>query len=112
MAIVVEAADSKGLLAAIYAAIDNGQIETWSYDEDGDFVHSTADQQWEGEAWLTPNLKPGLLTLNTIPPKTGISAEAYAIYHGRFIEMLLAHFDQTFSVATATALPTAEDRVD
>jgi hypothetical protein len=112
MAITVEAADSKGLLAAIYGAIDDGQVETWTYDEDGDFVHHTADQQWEGQAWLTPSLKPGVLTLNTVPPKTGISGEAYAVYHGRFIEMLLAHFDQDFSVATATALPTDQDRVE
>ncbi|ERJ35113.1 hypothetical protein L810_2257 [Burkholderia sp. AU4i] len=27
----------------------------------------------------------------------------YGVYHGRFLEMLLAHFDHSFSNATATA---------
>ena len=107
MAITVEAADSKGLLAAIYGAIDDGQVETWTYDEDGDFVHHTADQQWEGQAWLTPSLKPGVLTLNTVPPKTGISGEAYAVYHGRFIEMAIEHVSDRFTAARAT--PNADD---
>lgn len=30
--------------------------------------------------------------------------EIYGIYHGRFIEMLLSHFDDSFSNASATAL--------
>jgi hypothetical protein len=27
----------------------------------------------------------------------------YGVFHGRFIEMLLTHFDDSFSTATATA---------
>lgn len=27
----------------------------------------------------------------------------YGVYHGRFIEMMLAHFDTDFSLATASA---------
>jgi hypothetical protein len=27
----------------------------------------------------------------------------YGVYHGRFIEMLLTHFDDSFTSATATA---------
>jgi hypothetical protein len=32
-----------------------------------------------------------------------ISSEVYAIYHGRFVEMLLAHFDDQFSAAKTSA---------
>jgi len=38
--------------------------------------------------------------------------EAYAVYHGRFIEMLLAHFDEGFSEAFATAQATGDDRIN
>ena len=50
--------------------------------------------------------------LNVIPPKKGLSKEAYAVYHGRFIEMLLAHFDEEFSEAFGTAKATKDDRVN
>ena len=103
MAIHVTTVNSQGLLDVIYAAIDNGHIETWIYDADGDFSHDTPDEQWIGEAWLHPEVSPGVLDLNIIPPQQGLSKEAYAIYHGRFIEMLLAHFDDDFVQAIATA---------
>jgi hypothetical protein len=35
----------------------------------------------------------------------------YGVYHGRLIEMLLVHFDGSFSTATATALPDAYDTI-
>jgi hypothetical protein len=34
----------------------------------------------------------------------------YGVYHGRFVEMLLNHFDNRFSEATVTALPSKGDR--
>lgn len=110
MAIQVKTADPQGLLDAIYEEIDEGQIETWTYDEDGDFIHDTPDGQWVGKAWLHPVPGAAILTLNTIAPTEGLSDEAYAVYHGRFIEMLLAHFDDEFIDATATAKLTAEEQ--
>ena len=50
--------------------------------------------------------------LNVIPPKKTVTMEAYAVYHGRFIEMLLAHFDDDFSEAFATAQASGEDRIN
>jgi hypothetical protein len=35
----------------------------------------------------------------------------YAVYHGRFIEMALAHFDSQFGEGAATAMPTAADKI-
>jgi hypothetical protein len=77
-----------------------------------DFFHDTADGQWKGEAWLHPTVGKGALVLNVIPPKKGVSKEAYAVYHGRFIEMLLSHFDEGFSGAFGTAQATGDDRVN
>jgi hypothetical protein len=112
MAIYVNTDDSQGLLDSIYAAIDEGSIQTWAYDEDKDILHDTSDGQWEGEAWLHPTVGKSALVLNVIPPTKGVSMEAYAVYHGRFIEMLLAHFDEGFSEAFATARATGDDRIN
>ena len=109
MAIQVNTDNPQGLLDSIYAAIDEGSIETWAYDEDKDFFHNTSDGQWEGEAWLRPTVASDALVLNIVRPTEGLSKEAYAVYHGRFIEMLLAHFDADFSDASATAQLTDED---
>ena len=97
-------------LSAINKAIDDKKIVTWSYDNDGDFTHTP--DQWKGKMWLSPHIYDGTLTMNTIPPsgKT-ITKEDYAVYHGRFIETVLAHFDDKFSNAYATAMPTNSDLV-
>lgn len=113
MALRVKTSSPQTLLDSIYEAIDDGDIETWSYDEDGDFSHVTSDGQWEGAAWLRPQAGQSELVLTIVPPKgEAVSSEAYAVYHGRFIEMLLAHFDNAFSDAKATAQPTLEDSVE
>lgn len=112
MAVNVATSAPKSLLDSIYSEIDDGAIETWSYDEDGDFSHVTSDGQWEGKAWLHPEVKAGKLVLGIIPPQSGtVTEEVYAVYHGRFIEMLLAHFDDGFSEVTATAQATTDDSI-
>jgi hypothetical protein len=106
----ISTAVPKRLLDAIYKAIDDGHIQTWTYDKDGDFIHCTPDSQWVGNAWLHPQIGVGLLTLIILPPaQEALLKSAYAVYHGRFIEMLLEHFDEDFTVSTATALQTVEE---
>jgi hypothetical protein len=99
--------NSRVLLDSIIRAIREGHVNTWQY-KDGYFTHSTA--QWRFKAFLKPNLGPNALTLNIVRPSSGsISSEVYAIYHGRFIEMLLAHFDGLFGNANASALAAEGD---
>jgi hypothetical protein len=112
MAIQITTDDPQGLLDSIYATIDEGKIKTWAYDDDKDFFHDTSDGQWVGEVWLRPAVFDGSLVLNVVPPKRAVTTEAYAVYHGRFIEMLLAHFDQDFSEASATAQATEDDQLE
>ena len=108
MSISVETNSPGVLLAAIKKAIDGRHVETWQYDSDGDFTHSAA--QWNRKAWLRPSTNAGELRLTILPPKNAvITSEIYAIYHGRFIEMLLAHFDESFTRAGATAQATSKD---
>jgi hypothetical protein len=110
MAVHVYTPQPSGLLLAIKKAIDEKRVETWTYDSDGDFTH--VPLQWYRKAWLRPSVQSGLLVLNTLTPGgTRLSREVYGVYHGRFIEMLLAHFDTSFSTADATALATVADSV-
>lgn len=98
--ISVQTVAPTGLLAKIRRAIDNGHIVTWAYDTDGDFTH--VPPQWRWRAWLRPTVQPGALALSIIPnSKSTLTNEVYGVYHGRFVEMLLAHFSKDFSIASA-----------
>ncbi len=108
MAIIVKTSDPSGLLRAIYKAIDDKKVETWIYDNDKDFTH--APEQWRNKAWFRPKVYTGELRFGLLGPKdTKMSSVIYGVYHGRFIEMLLSHFDTEFSTATATALKAEPD---
>lgn len=110
MAIIVRTSQPSALLAAIKREVDQGNIETWSYDRDGDFTHDV--DQWKHRAWLRPVIEEERLVFRTVPPKSrAISRIVYGVYHGRFIEMLLNHFDGKFTEATATAMPSHGDSV-
>lgn len=108
MAIIVTTSNPRKLLADIKEAIDAGTVETWKYDSDGDFTHSP--HQWNLQAWFRPSIEPdGLLFRILTPRNTTMSKTIYGVYHGRFIEMLLTHFDLNFARATASALPERGD---
>jgi hypothetical protein len=111
MAVIVSTPNPVGLLTAINNAIKRKRVVTWSYDTDGDFTHTA--EQWKNRAWLRPRVEEDRrLILNIVAPReTTLSTTTYAIYHGRFIEMLLSHFDGEFTRISATALPTSNDSV-
>lgn len=101
MTIIVKTSNPSDLLKKIKKAIDDNEVRSWSYDKDGDFTHDS--EQWSKKAWLRPKTEDGELRLTIIPPKdTKISNQVYGLYHGRFIDMLLTHFDSQFTTATAT----------
>jgi len=108
MAIHFSTRDPKKLLSVFKKKIQEKSIVTWSYDNDGDFTHTTP--QWNHKAWLRPKEKDGELIFNILSPKnTRLSVELYAIFHGRFIESMLAHCDDLFSSVRTTALPENSD---
>src|SRR5258708_6054480 len=110
MAINFETSDPRTLLATFKKAIDDKKIITWSYDSEGDFTHTP--DQWKSKAWMRPGIYQGQLTMNFLgSPTTKIMREVYAVYHGRFIEAMLAHCDKLFTIGVATALATQEDIV-
>lgn len=110
MAVIVHSSDPPAVLRAIRSAVSEGKIETWTIDADGDFTHSP--EQWRRKAWFRAKVSDDRIIFNIFPPqKTVMGSVTYAVYHGRFIEMLLAHFDTKFARAVATALPSDGDRV-
>lgn len=102
MALIVNAPNPKQLLADIKKAIDDKKIDTWVYDADGDFTHSPS--QWIYQAWLRPIVAPGVLIFGLLGKQNVVMTKViYGVFHGRFIEMLLNHFDNDFSATSATA---------
>lgn len=103
MSIIVQTSQPKALLTALRKAIDDGEVKTWSYDLDGDFTHTP--DQWVRKAWLRPYPGSGVLSFGLLGQKeVAMTISIYGVYHGRFIEMLLTHFDDRFTNASATAM--------
>jgi len=99
------------LLDAIRTAIDQEKIDTWVYDKEGDFTHSTHDGQWRNRAFLRPEIRNDRLLLNIIFASDEAERRAvYGVYHGRFIEMATTHFPSRFTLAVATPNMTKEDK--
>ena len=94
-------ANPAGLLAALKKEIDDKKMKTWIYDEDGDFQY-IADQ-WEKLAFFRPSLGNGFLNfrLDTWQGKSVTLFQA-AVYHGRFIEIVAAHFPTLFTSASSS----------
>jgi hypothetical protein len=96
----------------VKSSIAAGTVETWLCDRDGDF--SLTAEQWRFKAWLRGVVNPDSdsLILRIFPPQdTVMSKTVYAIYHARFVEMPLTHFDTRFDSVRATALSTHGDVV-
>ncbi|MBV9719223.1 MAG: hypothetical protein JOZ77_07880 [Candidatus Eremiobacteraeota bacterium] len=110
MAVDVFASQPEKLLAAIRQEIAGGHIRAWTCDDDGDFTH--ARTQWQKRAWFRPHVLHNQLRFAILAPTDrSLSVELYAIYHARFIEMLLAHFDELIERVSASALPELGDDV-
>jgi hypothetical protein len=108
MAIHTFTNDPAGLLTTIKKLIDAKKIDTWSYDADGDFTHTPA--QWKSKAWLRPEVEPGKLQFSIVSNRTvPLTREIFAVYHGRFIEMLIAHVSDRHTHVDATASPVGKD---
>ena len=111
MAIRFITSTPKRLLSTFKKAIDDGHVDTWTYDNDGDFTHTPA--QWHRLAWLRPSVVDGeKLVFKIVRPQgSTVPTEIYAVYHGRFIESMVAHCGEFFSDARATAVPDSGDLV-
>lgn len=81
------------LYGLILKQVDEETVDTWMADNEGDFTHTPP--QWREKAWFRctsaneNELVFGIIGRRDMKmPKT-----IYAVYHGRFVEMLLTYFD-------------------
>lgn len=108
MALIFETNRPEKLLESLKNAVRAGSI-AWEIDEDGDFTYSP--QKWKYEAWLHPSVGKHRLTFYILPPKTDtITTEVYAVYHARFLQMMLTYFDELFDSCRASAQPEGADK--
>lgn len=112
MAIFVQTDNPTRLVQDIKSYIDDKKIVTWMYDDDGDFTHDT--DQWRYNAWIRPVIKKNdnqvifsILCRND----RNLSVRDYAIYHGRFVEILLTYFDKLCIEIKVSPLATHYDSV-
>lgn len=111
MAIYIKTENPQRLVDRIKECIDNHSIETWIYDSDGDFTHSV--EQWKFRAWIRPYVESGRIVFGIICRNDkNLSVTEYAVYHGRFVEMLLRHFDKTCLAVEVTPLATNYDIIN
>ncbi len=96
--------DPAGLLSRIKQLIKAKHVDTWRYDSAGDFTHTP--DQWDGKAWLRPEVLEDTLRFIIVRTKgVPLTREIFAIYHGRFIEMLTSHVPDNYKHASATPNP-------
>lgn len=91
--VVLKDISADALIKGINDLINQNRIQTWEYDIMGDYTMTPS--QWREQAWIRPTVKIGRTIKFGIVKRrdSNISKEVYAVYHGRFAEMLLAHFD-------------------
>lgn len=99
------------LVEDINKAIEEGRIVTWSVDSDGDYTHSL--EQWRNRAWMSVRYDDADTTIVRFviieAREQKLSKTLYGIYHGRFAEMLLTHFDTVIMSLSISPLLTQYD---
>lgn len=89
--IIVRTKSTLAMLKHIRESIHDGSIETWIEDREGDFTHNT--MQWRNRAWFHAVRYNGdrIEFRIVCTRQRPINRVEYAVYHGRFVEMLLTH---------------------
>ncbi len=107
MALTIYSSSPARLLAAIRDKSRKNDLGYWHCDEEGDFTDD------DRRAWLRPVVSINAIQFGLLGKKDEkMSTVTYAQYHGRFLSVLLIHFDKDFVSATVTAdKDSAFDRV-
>lgn len=106
--------NSYDIVRDIRFKIDDGEIEDWIYDEDGDFT--LKDSLLNEKAWMSPTLTEGLqyiVMFNIIGRKGGdLSSDEYAAYHGKFVELLIKYYGEFITNLIVTMPKKSEDKLE
>lgn len=108
MAVFIKTDAPQELLDELKDLINKGKIDTWSYDSDGDFTHCV--KQWINQAWFSPKVEKEQIVFGILGNKeTTMTKQLYGLYHGRFIEMMLTHFDKKMKSIWPTVMKSEYD---
>lgn len=110
MSIYVKTVNPRKLVDDINEKISNTSINTWAVDKDGDYTHTA--QQWQYHAWIHPIIETERVVFAIWGRASeDLSVVDYAIYHGRFVEMLLTHFDKQCLTIEVSSLASKYDQI-
>lgn len=103
MAIIIKTRQSRELLIRLTESIDNGSIQTWQKDADGDYT--IVRVQWYCHAWFRPYIEDDSVVFGIIQSSNfPMTRQLYGVFHGRFVAMLLSHFDDMMDDVEITPL--------
>lgn len=110
MSVYVNSPNPQKLINDINEKIESSGIDTWSVDSDGDYTHTA--EQWKNHAWIHPIIETDRVVFAIWGRvNMDLSVVDYAIYHGRFVEMLLAHFDHQCDNIEVSSLASKYDHI-
>lgn len=110
MSIYVKTTCPHELLSAIREKVNKNMVDSWEVDSDGDFTHKS--EQWRYKAWFHPVIEDDRVVFAIWGRKSkNMSVEEYAAYHGKFVRMLLVHFDHQVNSIEVTPLATTYDSI-
>ena len=99
------------IVDSIDKMIESGEIRVWEKDDEGDYTHSSS--QWREKSWFrrilnkddNREIKFGIIGNKHVE----MTRTLYAIYHGRFTEMLLTYFDRDIEEFRITPMKDPQD---
>ena len=90
-------------VAELNNKIQHISLETWLCDIDGDLTYNSP--QWLNEAWFHPRVERNKLIYGIIGRRDSrMTKHVYAVFHARFIEMLLSNFDKEIASIQCSSL--------
>lgn len=103
MTLIVKTASPRTLISRIEKAIHSGDVTSWEIGNDGKYTHKTTTGQWYQAAWLQPEVGQGQVKFVLLNPNDVACPvpEVRGVYEGRFIEMLITHFDSSSTAISA-----------
>lgn len=112
MAIIIQTQNPLQLNERIRQLVVEYPLLTWEVDTDNDYTLIL--ERWRYRAWMRPNtdrqadgeLQFGIVSSTRYPMTTTL----YAVYHARFAEFLLSHFDREIQSLSIT--PNLSEGVD
>lgn len=101
MAVILKTNRPAWIIEQLHKRIDEHVIDTWTYDEDGDFTHTG---QWQNKAWMCVHIENQRLYFYIIGRKSvDMTLMDYAVFHGRFVELILNQFPEEIKTMMVTA---------